>query len=96
MTDISKAILDCPMQSDEVDAPTVRDYLKILLISLWQQKEGFDGKRPFGNSGWDFDVYVALIKGGVIDGKLDEYDYVLALDTKAADKLIREAISTLS
>ena len=31
---------------------TVKDYLKTLLHTLWDEEDGFSGKRPFGNSGW--------------------------------------------
>lgn len=47
------SILDTPMQENDADAATIRDYLKALLLRLWEQGEGFDGKRPFGNSGWN-------------------------------------------
>lgn len=51
---------------------TVREYLCSLLTTLWDEQEGFSGKRPFGNSGWDHDLYAPLIQAGFIKGKLEE------------------------
>lgn len=46
-------ILDILMGENDAGALTVRDYLKALLRRLWLEQEGFSGKRPFGNSGWE-------------------------------------------
>jgi len=88
-------ILDLPISSSEVDVFIIRDYFKALLSTLWREGEGFSGKRPFGNSGWEYDVYVALIKGGVIEGVLDEDGFVEECDTVTADQIIQDAISAL-
>jgi len=52
--------------------PTIREYLHLLLLAIWQEGEGFSGKRPFGDSGWEYDLYVPLIRHGIVDGTLDE------------------------
>jgi hypothetical protein len=85
-------ILDLPMGYNDADAKTVRDYFKALLLTLWKEEEGFSGKRPFGNSGWQYDVYRALANAGAISE--DKYDdgEVKSYDTKAADKIILSAI----
>lgn len=89
-------ILSIKMGENDPGAKTVRDYLKMLLTQLWEKEEGFSGKRPFGNSGWQHEVYFALIKAGAINGKIDEeHVYALEYDRKAADKIIMEAIKTL-
>jgi hypothetical protein len=44
--------LELRFDSDAGDNITIRDYLRILLETLWEEGEGFSGKRPFGNSGW--------------------------------------------
>lgn len=90
-------ILDLPMAMDYNDAKatTIRDYLKRLLVTLWEEKESFSGKRPFGNSGWQYDLYVALIKGGAIAGKLDSEGRIGEIDRVEADKLIVAAIDNL-
>jgi hypothetical protein len=86
-------ILDLPMEENDAKATTIRDYLKALLSTLWSEEEGFSGKRPFGNSGWTWDVYRALVKGGAIKGKIKDGD-LIEHDQDAGDKLIFEAIAS--
>lgn len=69
--------------------------LKKLLITLWLDGESFNGKRPFGNSGWDYQIYSALISNEIIEGSFDEYGYIEDFDIVKADKLIKEAIKSL-
>jgi hypothetical protein len=71
---------------------TIKDYLKELLIALWTEAEGFSGKRPFGNSGWQFEIYECLIKNRVVEGKLDDDGYVEEIDIKVADEIILDVI----
>lgn len=35
---------------------TVREYFVSLLRTLWDQEDTFSGKRPFGDSGWKWDL----------------------------------------
>ena len=88
-------ILDLPMEENDADAETIRDYLKALLTTLWREEEGFSGKRPFGNSSWQWDVYRALVRGGAIKGKIEDNNLV-EHDQDAGDKLIYEAIASLA
>jgi len=83
------------MGPNDADASTVRDYLKALLSTLWTEDEGFSGKRPFGNSGWKYEVYGALVKAGLVKGSLDDEGYVNSCDNSAADAMIQNAISDL-
>ena len=68
------------MQENDANAGTIGSYLQALLRGLWRSGEGFSGKRPFGNSGWDIDLYKALGECGLIaieydeDGDLMDYD----------------------
>lgn len=71
---------------------TIREYFLELLRTLWIEEEGFSGKRPFGNSGWQHDVYTALIKHGLIPGKLDEDGFIESCDYKTAKKFVLENI----
>lgn len=71
---------------------TIREYFKELLLTLWAEEEGFSGKRPFGNSGWQHDVYQALIRAGFIPGQLDEYGCVEQYDRKSAERFVLEQI----
>jgi hypothetical protein len=59
--------------SDAGDNSTIRQYLYALLSTLWEEGEGFSGKRPFGNSGWESDLYSALAKGGYVKGDSEGY-----------------------
>lgn len=56
------------------DVITISDYLKELLYTLISEGEGFSGKRPFGNSGWECDLASALVFGGAIKGEIESYD----------------------
>lgn len=53
---------------------TIRGYFKAMLDKLWEQGEGFSGKRPFGNSGWEADLQRPLVLAGVIDGTIAIYN----------------------
>lgn len=89
-------VLTLPMPDDNgADAATVGDYLIKLLATLWDEKEGFDGKRPFGDSDWDGELVVALIQAGAIEGELDEDGYINSCDDDAAEELIAGAIQAL-
>ena len=82
-------VLDIEFKATDLDRKiTIQGYLGQLLYDLWKEGESFNGKRPFGNSGWQWDVYKALIVGGAIEGKLDSCEYVEEIDTVKADKLI--------
>lgn len=88
-------ILDLPMKENDSGAATIRGYLKALLVRLWEEDEGFSGKRPFGNSGWKVDLLEPLITAGLIKGELDEAGYITYSDDAAADALILKAIGEL-
>lgn len=72
---------------------TVKEMLQELLTKVWDEEEGFSGKRPFGNSGWKYDVAAALISQGYLSGKLDEDGYVDSVDMTELDALITKLIS---
>lgn len=83
------------VEGNDADASTIRDYLTKLLLTIWQEGEGFSGKRPFGNSGWESEIYVSLVKAKRIDGHIDEDGYLDWADEASANILITEAILTL-
>lgn len=96
MTDPTpQQILDLPLEPNDSGANTVRGYLVALLAAIWNEKEGFSGKRPFGNSGWDCDFNQAFIKAGWVTGKLDEEGWVDEVDSDAVDRLVTSAIKAL-
>lgn len=79
-------ILNIKFKSNDLDRTlTIREFFIELLTELWEQEEGFSGKRPFGNGGWKRDVEKALIKAGVIENE----------DTKDFNKIILNCIKTL-
>lgn len=90
-------ILDLKMEPNDANADTVRTYLKKLLLMVWQKDESFSGKRPFGNSGWKYDIYNTLAIHGVIQGEIDEDGDVDIPQTEypKADALISDAIKAL-
>lgn len=86
-------VLDLPMDQNDANAATVREYLASLLTVLWDENEGFSGKRPFGNSGWEHELYAALVKAGAVEA---DADGDLTDEARSvADHMIREAIATL-
>jgi len=87
---LAPEVLDIKIDGDF--SGTLRDFFKELSLKVWNEVEGFSGKRPFGNSGWQNEVYSALIAAGVVDGKLDEYGFVEECDTREIDKLVTELV----
>ncbi len=90
-----KQILDLPLEPNDSGATTVRGYLIELLTELWREESGFSGKRPFGQSGWQSTIELALVKAGVVQGTLDEDGYLDTLDDAAAQAVMLEAIREL-
>jgi len=85
-------VLDVPMEG-QFEGETIRDYLRELFLTLWDEGEGFSGKRPFGNSGWEYDLYIPLVRHGFIKGTIDkEYDDVSVGDKKEAHNFVRKII----
>lgn len=89
-------VLDLPMQENDAEASTIREYLGKLLLTVWIEGEQFSGKRPFGNSGWEFDLYIPLVKAGLVWGEIDEDGYVETVDHGAGDLIIGDAIRELT
>lgn len=74
---------------------SIRDYFKKQLSTLWMEGERFSGKRPFGNSGWDYEVYTCLIKNGVLPGHLDEDGWIEEFDENEGQILVQKLIQLL-
>ena len=87
-------ILATPMQDNDAHAKTIYQYLLTLSHNVWIESEGFSGKRPFGNSGWEHEIYHALAKAGHIESKTDQWGD-LDYNTSEADKLIDQAYTFL-
>ena len=81
------------MQKNDAGVDTVEDYLKELLLKLWDEGECFSGKRPFGNSGWEYELYHALALNGLVEGEIDpEYGDLVDVDEVASRQFIRDLI----
>lgn len=95
----ARQILALPLDpGNDAEATSVRDYLVKLLLLIWKDGEGFDGKRPFGNSSWDFDLYKPLGVAGLVRLTFDEDGYIDSFDweeQQKADRLIEAAILEL-
>jgi hypothetical protein len=89
-------ILAVPMGDNDALATTIREYLTALLRGVWRETEAFDGKRPFGNSGWWHELYTALAAAGLVESSTDEWGDVEIHDTGSADALIERAIDALT
>jgi hypothetical protein len=87
--------LNVTVQSDGT-ALSLRDYLIKLLTTLWTENEQFSGKHPLGDSGWQYDVYAALIRSNLVAGTLDEHGYVVSVNQAQADELVIAAIQSLN
>lgn len=71
---------------------TISKFFEELLVTLWYENEQFSGKRPFGNGGWQSDLYCCLIKNKIIDGSLDEDGYVESFNEEKSAKYIEKLI----
>lgn len=54
------SIFSEPMQPNSAHVETIGEYFVALLVQLWDQGEGFSGKRPFGDSGWEWELHDAI------------------------------------
>lgn len=92
------SVLDLPMQENDSGTNTIRGYFKALLKELISEGEGFSGKRPFGNSGWEDDLRLPLVKSKQIKGKLyaeDGREHLESCDEAKAYKVLLKAIEEL-
>jgi len=75
-------ILTLRLQDDnDAGAETVKEYLITLLHEVWNKGESFSGKRPFGNSGWECDLYWPLEQANIPREEWDDaiFDAIDAL-----------------
>jgi len=90
-----EAILALKLGKNDSGQKTVHQYLIELVWTIWQEGESFSGKRPFGNSGWQFDLYKPLVKAKIIVGKLNDDGYIEECDEQAGHAAISAAIEAL-
>jgi len=85
-------ILNIKVIDGDGSQTTIKEFLFLLMSTLWRKEEGFSGKRPFGNSGWKHAIYEALVRENVIDGVIDEDGYVESIDQILADCKVQKLI----
>lgn len=88
-------VLALPLDQNDANAATVREYLIELLRRLWRETDLFSGKRPFGYSSWPYDLYLPMVKAGFAHGTFDADGDLDDVDTETADALIDKAILAL-
>lgn len=75
---------------------TVRSFLKNLLVKIMVEEEGFSSKRPWGNSAWQAPLIICLIKHGILNGSIVEYeDGMVDLDSydrEEFENIVKELI----
>jgi hypothetical protein len=84
--------LEVRFDSDAGSNLTVREYLYKLLSAVWEEQEGFSGKRPFGNSGWEYELYRPLVGAGFIAGEVDEWGDIAECNLTEASEYVAELI----
>ena len=89
----SLKVLDLMIQAhdlpDNHEPVTVQEYLVEVLLATWKNAARFS---PFGNGGWQYNLYDTLIKEGFIAGKFDKHGFLIDFDKKTADAMISAAI----
>ena len=60
-------ILDKRFEDFDLGNVSIREYFYKLTSTLWEENESFNGKRPFGNSGWGSSLIDFLIEEDLID-----------------------------
>jgi hypothetical protein len=89
-------VLAVPLQPNGSGEDTIGGYLVALLREVWNHGSDFSGKRPFGNSGWHYDLYTGLIEAGMIAGRFDSDGHIETCDGAAGTRLINKAIDALA
>lgn len=84
-------ILNLEMPINDAGAKTIKQYLEKLLKKVWEERERFNGKRPFGNSSWKYELLYVLCINQIIPCSLDEYG-----DIDYTDKVIEHGESMIA
>lgn len=82
-------LLDFRFNDGDLGDVSLREYFQELLIRIWDEGEDFRGKRPFGSSGWAWDLRRAVILAGAVPGVVENGTVVQLDDVDAADRIIR-------
>ena len=74
---------------------TVADFFRNCMLALWEEEDGFSGKRPICDSGWSIGITEALVRAKVVKGEIDaDNDLVYnSYDSKEVDEIIKAVIN---
>ena len=88
-------ILKLKMSENSAGATTIGEYLQKLLFELWTEGERFSGKRPFGDSDWEYELFYPLCDAGLVSYRLGGDGEYCDIDSKYGSSLIFSAIDAL-
>ncbi len=89
-------ILNLKFYSEDLSKKvSIKQFFHILLKTVWIEQEEFDGKRPFGNSGWDGDLIKCLVQNKIIEGEIDEYGDPESYSTDSVNNKVIELINEI-
>jgi hypothetical protein len=83
------------LRGTDIGDVTLNEFLRRLLLGVFIDGECFSGKRPFGNSGWEYSIYEALIRDGLIEGKLDSDGYVEKMNREKGEEFVKAYIDQI-
>lgn len=86
------SVLNYRFDSDAGEGITIRDYLARVLLKFWDEGEGFNSKRPYGNSDWAWRLYEALVQGKFISGTLDSDGRIDTFNKNEANQFVEDLI----
>lgn len=93
-------IWNLPLGENDAEATTVGGYLQKLLWRVWEDGEGFSGKRPFGNSGWNWDLAKPMLEIKLLRGRYyideDGFMHIEYIDEKQYTAIIRDLIANMT
>lgn len=82
---LPKEVLDLEVSVDGFEGTIGRFFIE-LICKVWNEQDCFSGKRPFGNSGWDYPILKAIVKAGFVDGAtVDDEGDIIGLDGEYFD-----------
>lgn len=87
-------LLPMPKHND-ADVKTLGAYLVKLASQVWDHQEGFNGKRPFGNSGWWLDVVMVLVQAEAVEGVIDADEELEDFDRAQVEQRVAEMFAEL-
>jgi len=74
---MKEEILDIRFEHQDLGDVSIREFFGKLCMTVWLEEEGFSGKRAFGNSGWNYDLYECLETNNLIDEGDDADEFII-------------------